>query len=68
MARVRTWAGSTAVGLANRIPFAPASIARPNAVHPGRFLTGYHDDIGAFIDAFPGDQESPRRAGQYGSM
>jgi hypothetical protein len=26
-----------------------------NAVHPGRFLTGYHDDIGAFTDAFPGD-------------
>ena len=39
-----------------------------NAVQPGRFLTGYHDDIGAFTDAFPGDQESPRQAGQYGPM
>jgi hypothetical protein len=26
-----------------------------NAVHPGRFLTGYHDDIGAFTNAFHGD-------------
>jgi hypothetical protein len=46
----------------------PGVDCEAHAVPPGRFPTGYHDDIGAFTDPFPGDQESLRQAGQYGPM
>ena len=55
------------LGLPTEFPL-PLRRCEANAVHPVRFLTGYHDDIGAFTDPFPGDQESLRQAGQYGPM